>query len=198
MSKKFSKRFYSKDALKVAKKLLGSYLFTEINGKLAGGKIVETEAYCGEDDKASHAYDGKRTKRTETMYGPPGFSYIYLVYGLHHQFNAVVSKKEDPQAVLVRGLEPIEGIDTMKKRRGFDDKIILTNGPGKLCQALGITRDHNKANLSGNNIWIEKGEKVKSKNIVKAKRIGIDYAEDHANLPYRFYIKDNDFVSKTK
>ena len=189
---KYSRRFFKRDTKKVAKKLLGSYLFTNIDGKITGGRIVETEAYLGEEDKASHARAGK-TKRTETMYGPPGHAYIYLVYGLHHQFNVVTREEGNPQAVLIRALEPVEGIDIMKGRRGRED---LCTGPGKLCEALGITKDLNKENLRGDNIWIKRGRNVSKNNIVESKRIGIDYAEDHADWLCRFHIKDNQFVSK--
>lgn len=191
--------FYQQDdVIHLAVQLLGKQLFTLIDGKLTGGIIVETEAYNGVIDKASHAYNGRFTPRTSTMYEAGGISYVYLCYGIHHLFNVVTGAKNTPHAVLIRGLEPIEGVATMLARRNM--QILaprITAGPGALAKALGIDKRLNAKDLLGDEIWIEEnGINFKEDQIIASPRVGVDYAEDHALLPWRFYIKGNKFVSK--
>ncbi len=160
--------------------------------------ITETEAYKGQVDKASHAHNGRRTPRTEIMYSTGGTAYIYLCYGIHHLFNVVTNEKEIPHAVLIRAIEPVEGIEWMLKRR--NKKMVnytLTCGPGALSQALGIHINQTGEDLLGNNIWIEdRGVTVKKSEIISSTRVGVDYAGSHAGWKYRFYIKGNDWISK--
>ena len=196
---KLSYSFYQQDdVLSLAKQLLGKQLFTLIDGKLTGGTIVETEAYNGVTDKASHAYGGRFTPRTSTMYEQGGVSYVYLCYGIHHLFNVVTGAKNNPHAVLIRGLEPIEGLATMLQRRGMQTLAPrVTAGPGALAKALGIDKNLNAKDLLGEEIWIEdNGIHLNETQIIASPRIGVDYAGDHALLPWRFYVKGNKFVSK--
>lgn len=196
---KLSYSFYEqKDVVSIAVQLLGKQLFTLIEGKLVGGTIVETEAYNGVIDKASHAYGGRFTPRTSIMYEAGGVSYVYLCYGIHHLFNVVTGIKGSPHAVLIRGLEPIVGIDTMLMRRKMPTLASrITVGPGALAQALGIDRKLNAKDLLGEEIWIEdNGISYKKEQITSSPRVGVAYAEDDALLPYRFYIKGNKYVSK--
>jgi DNA-3-methyladenine glycosylase len=186
---KLRKTFYQRDALAVAKDLLGCALISEIGGKnkRTSGIIVETEAYTGEDDPGSHAYTGK-TKRNSIMYGEPGRAYVYLIYGMYYLFNVVTCAPQIPGAVLIRALEPVEGVDIMKKRRNTHKIDNLTTGPGKLTQALGIASDHNGLDITGNIVWIE--EHTKPANIGSSSRVGVS---DEQSL--RFFIKGNIFVS---
>jgi DNA-3-methyladenine glycosylase len=196
---KLSYAFYEqKDVVSIAVQLLGKQLFTLIEGKLVGGTIVETEAYNGVIDKASHAYGGRFTPRTSIMYEAGGVSYVYLCYGIHHLFNVVTGIKGSPHAVLIRGLEPIVGIDTMLMRRKMPTLASrITAGPGALAQALGIDKKLNAKDLLGEEIWIEdNGISYKKEQITSSPRVGVAYAEDDALLPYRFYIKGNKYVSK--
>ena len=191
--------FYQQDdVVSLATQLLGKQLFTLIDGKLTGGTIVETEAYNGIIDKASHAYNGRFTPRTSTMYEEGGISYVYLCYGIHHLFNVVTNTKNNPHAVLIRGLEPTEGLSTMLERRNMQTLAHrITAGPGALAKALGIDKNLNAKDLLGDEIWIEdNGIFYNEDEIVASPRVGVDYAEDHALLPWRFYIKGNKFVSK--
>jgi DNA-3-methyladenine glycosylase len=190
--------YQQEDVVSLAVQLLGKQLFTLIDGKLTGGTIVETEAYNGVIDKASHAYGGRFTPRTSTMYEAGGVSYVYLCYGIHHLFNVVTGIKGTPHAVLVRGLEPIAGIDTMLTRRKMQNIAPrITAGPGALAQALGIDKKLNAKDLSGEEIWMaDDGIVFKEDQIIASPRVGVAYAEDHALLPYRFYIKGNKYVSK--
>lgn len=200
---KLSRDFYSRDTLKVAEELLGNILVHKVGDKILKGKIVETEAYLGVIDKAAHAYGGRRTKRVEPMYGLPGTSYVYMIYGMYYCFNVVTKKEGIPEAVLIRGIEPLAGINQMAQNRFDEDfdklsnyqKKNLTNGPGKLCMALNIDRSLNKVDLCGDKFYIEEGVD-EDFNIVKAKRIGIDYAEEAKDYLYRFYIEGNSYVSK--
>ncbi|MBS4534956.1 DNA-3-methyladenine glycosylase [Clostridium sp. D2Q-14] len=199
---KLKRDFYRKDALSLGRDLLGKYLIFNNNNNKFITKIVEVEAYMGINDKASHTYKGKRTPRTESMFKIGGYAYVYLIYGMYNCLNIVASEKNNPQGVLIRGVEPIKGIEIMSLNR-FNKTIDqlpktkifnLTNGPGKLTQALGITRKINGEDLTKNNIYICEGNN-KSFQIVQSKRIGIDYAEEAKNYPWRFYIKDNKYVS---
>ena len=191
--------FYTrKDVVKIARELLGKVLVTEF-GVRTSGIIVETEAYAGETDKASHAYGGRRTTRTEIMYMHGGTVYVYLCYGIHHLFNVVTNVQDVPHAILIRAIEPTEGIDIMLERRGKDKLTpALTAGPGSMSQALGIQTAHTGTSLLGNSIYIEEGIRIRNKDIVATTRVGVAYAMDDALRPYRFYIKDNKYVSKGK
>jgi len=190
--------YQSQDVNSLAIDLLGKYLFTSIDGVVTGGFIVETEAYKGVEDKASHAFGGRFTNRTQTMYAEGGLSYVYLCYGIHHLFNVVTAPRGIPHAVLIRGLEPVEGLDVMLARRGMSSlKPNLTAGPGALSKALGIDKRLNASDLQGEEIWIEdRGMVYAQDDIVAASRIGVAYADDHALLPWRYYVKGNRFVSK--
>ncbi len=179
------RRFCERDTIKVAKELLGCYL---VNGECVG-KIVETEAYL-ENDEGSHSFKGK-TKRNEKMFGEAGRAYVYLIYGMYNCFNVVTNKEGIGEAVLIRALEPVKGIEEMKKRRGKEKVSELCSGPGKLVQAMGISLDDNGKDLSKGKLRIVKGKNKEE--IVSAKRIGIVKGTE---LPYRFYIKGNEFVSR--
>ncbi|RZJ82403.1 MAG: DNA-3-methyladenine glycosylase [Flavobacterium sp.] len=190
--------YQQEDVISLAKQLLGKKLLTLIDGELTGGIIVETEAYNGILDKASHAYNGRYTPRTSTMYKAGGVSYVYLCYGIHHLFNVVTGIEGNPHAVLIRGLAPMDGLSTMLKRRNMQSLMPkITAGPGALAKALGIDKNLNSKDLLGNEIWIEDvGIQYLATEIISSPRVGIAYAEDHALLPWRFYIKGNQFVSK--
>ena len=188
--------FYIKDGVTLAKDLLGKILVKEIDGVLYKGRIVETEAYMGAIDKACHSYNNRRTKRTEVMYREGGYSYIYLIYGMYHCFNVTASIKDNPEAVLIRALEPLENKDLMLKIRKVKREIDIANGPGKLTKALGITSDDNNIDLTlGKNIWIEDDGYLPNK-ITETTRVGIDYAEEFKEKLWRFYISENNNVSK--
>jgi DNA-3-methyladenine glycosylase len=186
MSKRLSRSFYLQaDVVKVARELLGKVLVNRSEGIVTAGVITETEAYAGEVDRASHAFGGRRTKRNEVMYAAGGFSYVYLCYGMHQMFNVVSNKQDVPHAVLVRAVHPIAGIDVMAERRRA--KVLTTNGPGKVTQALGIHSGHNAIDLTGDVLYIEdRGIVVPDREIITGPRIGVDYAGDDALLPYRF------------
>ncbi len=195
---KLNDKFYlSDDVLATSRALLGKVLVTNFNGDLTAGKIVDVEAYKAPEDKASHAYNHRRTPRTETIFAEGGISYVYLCYGIHHLFNIVTGPKDTPHAILIRGLEPVDGIDLMLKRRklkSFSRKV--SAGPGVLTQAMGITTKHNAQCLLSSDVWIEdRGIKLSPKQIVAAPRVGIDYAQEYAAKPWRFFIRDNQFVS---
>ncbi|NGX46743.1 MAG: putative 3-methyladenine DNA glycosylase [Chlamydiae bacterium] len=184
-------QFYQKtDVVFLAKSLLGKWLLSKIDGKLTGGMIIETEAYKGAEDKACHAYGGRRTKRTEIMFAKGGVSYVYLCYGMHNLFNVVTSKRDDPHAILVRALRPNVGISHMQKRR--KTKKNLTAGPGSVCKALGIDRSHTGHPLTKAPIWIEdRGIVVKESDVACLPRIGVSYAQEHAHLPWRFLLANH-------
>ena len=191
------KSFYEgDDVVKISKELLGKFLCTLIDGELTTGMIVETEAYRAPNDKASHAWNCRRTNRNEMMYAEGGVCYVYSCYGMHSLFNIVTNKKNIPHAILIRAIEPCEGIETMARRRGVPgDKRELTSGPGKLSQALGITTAHNGLDLQQPPIWVEERE-ISTFDIVETTRIGIDYAGEHALLPWRFYVNGSRWISK--
>lgn len=184
---KLPRSFYSRKTEIVARDLLGCILVHEINGKKISGKIVETEAYLGENDPGSHASRGM-TPRNKIMFGKPGVAYVYFIYGNHYCLNFVTEREGVAGAVLIRALEPLEGLEEMMRRRGRKNN--LTNGPGRLTQALGITRAHNGIDLTGDELYVLRGEKPKE--IVTTTRIGI---REGADLKLRFYIKGNKFVS---
>ncbi len=198
---KLNKAFYTReDVIAISKDLLGKYLVTYIDGKLTSGMIVETEAYLGVEDKASHAYGNRKTKRTEPFYKEGGIAYVYMCYGIHYLFNIITNKADIPHAVLIRAIEPSEGIDTMLDRRKKTKlKPDLTAGPGALSVALGIKANHNESDLSGNEIWVEdRGVVVKKNEIIASPRVGVAYAKEYALKPWRFRIKDNPYTSKAR
>lgn len=196
---KLTKSFYlNKNVIDVSKKLLGKVLTTQIDNTITSGIIIEVEAYAGINDQASHAYNHKRTQRTEVMYEIGGISYVYLCYGMYYLFNVITNGKNIPHAVLIRSLEPLDGIDIMEDRRKIKGKKYnLTNGPGKLSIALGIDKSFNRKSLLSDKIWIQdNGIKFNKKDILSSPRIGVDYAKEDAKLPYRFYVNYNKWVSK--
>lgn len=195
--KKLTLSFYRQHAVvSVARSLLGKYIFSQIDGNLCGGMITETEAYAGVTDRASHAYNGRRTARTETMFLPGGVSYVYFSYGMHYLVNVVTAGKDIPHAVLIRGIIPVAGVEIQKKRRRIQtSEKEITNGPAKVCQALGITRQHNAISLSGKVLWIADDGFVPQENqIIVTSRVGIDYAGEDAKLPYRFILNHPDYI----
>lgn len=192
-----TREFYTHPTLTVARALLGQKLVRETDGQRLTGLIVETEAYVGPDDSASHASKG-RTKRTEVMFGPPGRAYIYLIYGMHTMLNIVTEQEGFPAAILIRAIEPLTGLEFMQARRPRVSPVDLTNGPGKLCQALDIDkRLHNWDVTLGQKLWLELGEPLPDSAIATGPRIGIAYArsEDQA-VPWRLWVRGNRFVSK--
>lgn len=197
---KLPREFYTrKNSLLIARELLGKRLVVPRpeDGERVSGLIVETEAYLAPEDKASHAHGHRRTRRTETMYARGGVAYVYFIYGMYFQFNVVVNVEEVPHAVLIRALEPDEGLERMRARRVVKTDRALTSGPGKLCLALGIDGSFDKADLLGERVWIEaSGRKVKAREIASGPRIGINYAEEFVVQPWRFWLKDNVYVSK--
>jgi DNA-3-methyladenine glycosylase len=196
---KLKEEYYlNEDVVSLAKDLLGKILYTKIDDEITAGIIVETEAYFGIKDKASHAYGGRRTNRTETMYSSGGIAYVYLCYGMHNLFNIVSSKENDPHAVLIRGIEPLVGIDIIEQRRNMPHtKGAISAGPGSAAKALGIDKTFNAKNLTGNEIWIEDHAiRYLDEDIAATPRVGIAYAKEHALLPWRFFVKGNKYVSK--
>lgn len=190
--------YLSEDVIKLAKDLLGKVLFTNVNGDVSGGIIVETEAYFGIKDKASHAYGGRRTNRTETMYAKGGIAYVYLCYGMHNLFNVVSANINDPHAILIRAIEPLIGKEIMEERRNMPyTKAAISSGPGSASKALGIDRSFNAKYLTGDDVWIEDHHNTfQDDEIATTPRVGIAYAEEHALLPLRFFVKGNKYVSK--
>ena len=192
--------FSHNDVVDVARQLLGKVLVTNTNGQVTAGMIVETEAYSGYNDKACHARSGK-TNRTRVMYDEGGVAYVYLCYGIHYLFNIVTNIKDFADAVLVRAVEPLEGLDVMVSRRNkLKLDYNLTSGPGSLSQALGINMGHYGTKLyTGNNIWLEdQGFDIIPESIKSTPRIGVGYAGADALLPWRFHIDGNKYVSKGK
>lgn len=186
--------FYECDnVVQIAKDLIGMLLVTNVNGIITAGRIVETEAYCGRDDKACHA-NNKRTPRTETMYGEAGRAYIYLCYGVHHLFNVVTNVKDQADAVLIRALEPIVGLEEMQLRRNLNAK--LASGPGTLSQALAIKTSMDGIDLLGDTVWIAKNPSKDKIKVQTDRRVGVDYAGEDALKPWRFLLEDSKFISK--
>lgn len=201
LMKKLSHSFYNRnDVVTIAKELLGKVLVTSFDNRITSGRIVETEAYAGEVDRASHAYGGRRTARTSVMYGSSGTAYVYLCYGIHHLFNIVTNAENIPHAILVRALEPLEGIPVMLERTGKKKiDFTLTKGPGNVSKALGITTGDTGVSLLGDLIYIASdGYRLPAVKIIATPRIGVDYAGEDALLSYRFIVKDNPYVSGKK
>ncbi len=189
--------FINNDVLELSRKLLGKVIVTNFDHCVTSGMIVETEAYRAPEDKASHAYNNRRTKRTEIMFAKGGAAYIYLCYGIHHLFNIVTGPENTAHAILIRAIQPVDGVEFMLKRRSMDKfNQKLTAGPGTLTQALGIKTKHNGKCLITSEMWIEdRGIVVPDAQIGMASRIGIAYAEEFIHKPWRFFIKDNPWVS---
>jgi DNA-3-methyladenine glycosylase len=196
--KKLPIQFYKEtDVLLIAKQLIGKIIITDFNGLITSGRIVETEAYIGITDRASHSYGGKRTARNEHMYAQAGTAYVYICYGMHHLFNVVSNAKNIPDAILIRAVEPLTGIDIMLTRTGkLKPGSSLTKGPGNTAKALGISKSHSGINLLKDEIYIgDDGFAIDENSIGISHRIGIENTGDAALKPYRFYIKANRFVS---
>ncbi|HEU5054053.1 MAG TPA: DNA-3-methyladenine glycosylase [Hanamia sp.] len=198
MMKKVPLSFYERNnVVKIAEELLGKIVVTNLDGKVTSGRIVETEAYAGITDKASHSFGGRRTARNEHMYSAAGTAYIYICYGMHQMLNVVTNKKEIPDAILIRAIEPLEGIEIMLDRTGKKklDKT-LTRGPGNVGKSLGIFKHHSGLFLLDEQIYLlDDGTKYSLKEIGISKRIGVESAGTDALLPYRFYVKGNKYVS---
>lgn len=196
---KLERGFYTRrDTLRVARELLGKRLVVPApTGERVSGRIVETEAYLGAEDKAAHSYGNRRTARTETMFALGGTAYVFFVYGMHHQFNVVAGPEGLPHAVLIRAVEPDEGIELMRQRRPARTDRELTSGPGKLCRALAIDLTHDGEDLTGRRVWIEDAcVRVASSEIAAGPRIGVAYAGEDALKPWRFWLKGNEYVSR--
>lgn len=195
---KLREDFYQRgNVVKIARDLLGKALFTSINGLVTGGIIVETEAYSWKE-RGCHAYGARKTSRNAIMFQKGGYAYVYMCYGIHYLFNVVTNREETAEAVLIRAVEPIAGLEEIKFRRSIlKNDIHLTSGPGKLTKALGIDRTFNGKSLLDDEIWIEdSGMKLAANLIVASERIGIDYAGEDARLPWRFSVKGNSWVSR--
>ncbi|HEX7956542.1 MAG TPA: DNA-3-methyladenine glycosylase [Pyrinomonadaceae bacterium] len=197
---KLERDFYTRaDTLAVARELLGKRLVVPAEGGArVSGRVVETEAYLGVEDRAAHSYGGRRTRRTETMYAVGGTAYVFFVYGMHHQFNVVAGPAGRPHAILVRAVEPEEGIELMKERRPVKKERDLTSGPGKLCRALGLDLSFDGADLTtGRRVWLEEGGvRFGPEDIAAGPRIGVDYAGEDALKPWRFWVRGNEYVSR--
>jgi DNA-3-methyladenine glycosylase len=194
--------FYNRPTLTAARDLLGQRLVRELDGQRLSGLIVETEAYIGPDDSASHAYHKRNSGRAGVMFGPPGRSYIYFIYGMHFMLNIVTEAEGFPAAVLIRAIEPQEGVEVMQANRLSPPRLLasslLTNGPAKLCQALRIDQTLNNWDLTlGRTLWLEPAPSASTDAVAAGPRVGIDYAqpEDRA-APWRFWLRGNEFVSK--
>lgn len=189
--------YHRKDVVHIAKELLGKIIVTTFDGNLTSGRIAETEAYVGLTDKASHSFDNRRTARNEHMYGAAGIAYVYICYGMHQMFNIVTNDKDVPDAILVRAVEPMEGIVIMLKRTGKKEPDrTLTRGPGNVCKALGIFKHHSGLKLNSKEIYIMDDDfSITDENIGTSIRIGCESAGPDGLLPYRFYIRGNKYVS---
>ena len=192
--------FYTRaDTLRVARELLGKRLVVpSADGARVSGRVVEVEAYLGAEDRAAHSYGGRRTRRTETMFGVGGTAYVFFVYGIHHQFNVVTGPEGQPHAVLVRAVEPEEGVELMKERRPVRKERELTSGPGKLCRALGLDLSFDGEDLTrGGRAWLEEtGVKLRPDEIASGPRIGVAYAAEDALKPWRFWVAGNEYFSR--
>lgn len=195
---KLNNKFYlGGDAVKSARDLLGKLLVVpDEQGNRVSGMIVETEAYMGITDKAAHSYGGRRTARNEVTYGPGGHVYVFFIYGMYYQLNFVTGPQGLAHVVLIRGVEPVDGIETMRLRRGAMKDTNLTSGPGKLCIAFDIDRKYNGSGLTGDEIWVEEYKNVAANEISIGKRVGIDYAQEDADRPWRFWVTGNGYVSR--
>ena len=187
--------FLRDDVVQIARDLIGKKLVTEFSGQITGGYITETEAYAGKGDQACHAHLGKFTKRTKVMYEAGGIAYVYLCYGIHHLFNIITNQKDHADAVLIRAIEPTDGVDLMLERRNMEKiKKNIAAGPGNVSKALGITKTQNAQSVTADELKIV--DTGKTAHIITSTRIGIGYAGEDVSLPWRFYDKDSKFVSK--
>jgi DNA-3-methyladenine glycosylase len=196
--KKLPLNFYKrKDVVAIAKDLVGKIVVTKFDGLVTSGRIVETEAYVAHIDKASHSFGGRRTAKNEHMYAHPGTAYVYICYGMHQMFNIVTNERDIPDAVLIRAVEPLEGIDIMLQRTGKSKlDFTLTKGPGNVGKALGIFKKHSGLHLLDNEIYLaDDNFKLKENEIGISKRIGVESAFPDSELPYRFYVRGNKYVS---
>ena len=195
---RLKRRFFDRsDTITIARELLGKLLIvTGADGSRVSGVIVETEAYLGENDRAAHSFGGRRTARNEVTYGRGGHAYIFFIYGMYYQLNVVCGPVNTPHVVLIRAVEPVEGIEAMRTRRGEMKDQNLTSGPGKLCIAFDIDRSFNGEDLAGERIWLEDYRDILDSQIAAGPRIGIDYAGEDAAKPWRFCVQGNQFVSK--
>ena len=202
--RKLTREFYNRTSLDVAKDLLGKYLVHIVDGVEVIGRIVETEAYMGPFDKAAHSYNNRRTKRNEVMFGPPGFAYVFVIYGMYSCMNIVTEEAGKPQAVLIRALEPVAGLGKMAELR-YEKSLSdcnkkeltgFTNGPGKLCQSMHITRINNGTDMCGGSFYVAEGLEEQEFQVVSTTRVNIDYADEAIHYPWRFYIKGNKYISQ--
>jgi DNA-3-methyladenine glycosylase len=191
---KLARNFYGQPTVQAAQSLLGKYLVRVHPDGVTTGMILETEAYVGLEDKASHASRG-RTPRNAVMFGPAGFAYVYVIYGMHHCLNAVTEQEGYPAAILIRAVQPCEGLELMRARRRKEDSRLLANGPGNLCQAFGIERALNGIDLCGDLLFVE-DRKISPADIVTTTRVGVDYAGPWKEMPWRFYVAGQPGVSK--
>ena len=191
-----NRSFYLRDANTVARELLGKRLVHVTEAGRTAGIIVETEAYIGSWDKGAHSYPMKRTPRTQIQFGAGGYAYVYGIYGMHCCFNVVTNREGSPEVALIRALEPVAGLDLMQLRRETEEKQNLCSGPGKLCQAMDITKLQYGMDLTGSELFLTEGRMVADREISVSPRIHIDYAEECADLPWRYLIADSPFVSK--
>jgi DNA-3-methyladenine glycosylase len=201
MRMKLEKDFFQQtNVVQIAQDLLGKVICTHLEGDLTTAMITEVEAYRGKDDRACHAFGYKKTNRTKTMFLSGGHAYVYLCYGIHELFNIVTNVENEPDAVLIRSVQPLDGLEKQLERRKSDRlKPMLWAGPGKVSAALGINRSFDALTLIGNQIWLEgRGVKVRHTDIVADTRIGVEYAGEDAKRPWRFYLADNPYVSKNK
>lgn len=186
--------FYQQDGLQLARTLLGKVLLRRVGDQFTAGRIVETEAYLGEQDPAAHSYKGN-TQRTRIQFGPGGYAYVYLIYGMHCCMNIVAAPEGVPHVVLLRALEPVVGLDWMEQRRHTHRTANLCSGPGKLCQAMAIDRSCYGMDLLGEELWLEDAPAVPEEQVAVSKRIHIDYAGKAADWPYRFCVADSPYLS---
>ena len=193
---KLEREFYNRDTLTVARELVGKiFVHDSPEGKVKA-RITEVEAYIGPEDKAAHSYGNRPSARTKIQYGEGGYVYTFLIYGMYVCMNVVTNLADKPEVVLFRSLEPLEGLELMKQRRKTEKVRNLCSGPGKLCQAMGITREHYGADLCGDELYIEDAPELSEEEICADKRINIDYAEEAKDYPWRFTIKDSPWLSK--
>lgn len=188
--------FYLRDANSVARELLGKLLVHRSAEGTTSGIIVETEAYAGPEDKGAHSFSGRRTARTEIQFGPGGYAYVFAIYGMHSCFNVVTNLEDKPEVVLIRALEPADGIELMRQRRGTSSFTELCSGPGKLCKAMGITRAQYGLDLCGSELYLVPMPEIEESRIMVSPRINIDYAEECRDYMWRYFIKDDPCVSR--
>ena len=203
---RLSRDFYAGDTVAIAQALLGKLLVRRLDGQLLAGRITETEAYIGRCDKACHAYNYRRTPRTETLFLSPGHAYIYLIYGMYHCLNFVTEPEGEPAAVLLRAVEPVAGLETIQRLRYGDKPLTpyrirnFLNGPGKVCQGVGLTRAQNGLDLTGDELFLCDGPEdlglpcpaPRRERICRGPRIGVDYAQEARDFPWRFWLEEED------